>query len=356
MGERAGQSRSRAFAGLFTSRPFHFLPFSDSSGKQSHERYDARSLTLGSLFTHAHAERKTFRIQKVYTHVRSVTYFAKPHEPHLKIYIYIYRIFISFLLIYMNYVNTHIQNIVYLFKNLMQKKIYAFYVTFLIHHTCCNIPHTSKHENIKHALFDHDIKYDPPVIGGIHPCARREGRSPCERTLVCGYIRVCMCMRVCMCTCAREWKNRVTHDAYARQCMLALLPFLASPPHLSHPRATRLSVYVCTYVCIMETRHASWRRVIYPLLFAFAGRQRTEKKSTIVLHGLARGTAAVLLSIYNCHYDRVRRFSFTHNRQFAFRIWNVHNIAAQTKMSAILIPPNSTINRKNNHLGILKFF
>jgi len=59
MNERVRQSRSRAFAGLFTSRPStscRLLSPSDSPGKQPHEGY-ARSLALDSLFTHTPAEK-----------------------------------------------------------------------------------------------------------------------------------------------------------------------------------------------------------------------------------------------------------------------------------------------------------
>lgn len=172
-------------------------------------------------------------------------------------------------------------------------------------------------------------------IGGIHPA--HEGKVA-HRANMCVYI--CACVRAyVMSVYVGEWKKRVTHDAYARQCMLALLPFLAPPPHLSHPRATRLSVYVC----IMEAWHASWRRVIYPLLFAFAGRQRTEKKSTILLHGLARGTrryfqftTAIAIACVALHLRTIASLLF------AFQMY----IAVQAKMSAILIPTNSTINWK----------
>lgn len=107
--------------------------------------------------------------------------------------------------------------------------------------------------------------------------------------------------------------------------MLALLPFLAPPPHPPRPLCNaipRVRMYNGS------TARESQRRAIYPLLFAFAGRQRAEKTSTttFVLHeDQERGTQSTkLLSIYNCHYDRVRCPSFTHDRQFAFRIRNVH--------------------------------
>lgn len=116
-------------------------------------------------------------------------------------------------------------------------------------------------------------------------------------------------------TYARVWvqgseKKRVTHGTYARQCMLALLPFLAPPPHLPRALVQR------DPLCIMEARHASRRRrrrrrrAIYPLLFAFAGRQRGERRESTTVLVLARSQPDrqnSLLSIYNGHYDRVRR-------------------------------------------------
>jgi len=130
------------------------------------------------------------------------------------------------------------------------------------------------------------------------------------------------CVQVCVCVRVHEWKKRVTHGTYARQCMLALLPFLAPPPHSPRPPSNaipRVRMYNGS------TARESQRRAIYPLLFAFAGRQRTERTSAFVLHeDLHEGRDRKLLSIYNCHYDRVRCPSSTHDRQFAFRIRNVH--------------------------------
>jgi len=120
--------------------------------------------------------------------------------------------------------------------------------------------------------------------------------------------------------------------------MLALLPFLAPPPHPPRPLCNAIP-RVRMYNGSMARE--SQRRAIYPLLFAFAGRQRAEKTSTtaFVLHeDQARGTQSTkLLSIYNCHYDRVRCLSFTHDRQFALRIRTEHRDGDRQKVCEFIL-------------------
>lgn len=81
---------------------------------------------------------------------------------------------------------------------------------------------------------------------------RTEGRSLAVRTYGC--VQVYMCVHVCVC--AEECKKRVTHGTYTRQCMLALLPFLAPPPHPSALSLALSAMRSPMYVCIMEARHA----------------------------------------------------------------------------------------------------
>jgi hypothetical protein len=168
----------------------------------------------------------------------------------------------------------------------------------------------SRHENTKYMPWLlRRCKIRIPGLGGLHPCTRREKmRSLCESTPVC--------------ECAEERKKRVTHGTYARQCMLALLPFLAPPPHLSRPRATRPSVCMYNGSTAREPTKGD-----IPFALCLCGSSTHEEKivdrswSRTDLHGRLKRrnhfqfTTAITIA---CVALRLRL-----NRQFAFRIRNV---------------------------------
>lgn len=135
------------------------------------------------------------------------------------------------------------------------------------------LPSSSQNaKNTKHALRDPTMMWNT-----AHPPGTQEGYTPVHGGKVARRANVRLRAGVYVRACAGEWKKRVTHGTYARQCMLALLPFLAPPPHPPRPPCNaipRVRMYNGS------TARESQRRAIYPLLFAFAGRQRTERTST----------------------------------------------------------------------------
>lgn len=97
-----------------------------------------------------------------------------------------------------------------------------------------------------------------------------------------GCVQVYMYVRVCVCRGVKKACNTRHIRASVHAGIVALLGATPAP--------SALSLFLCNAIPRVRTYNGSTaresrRRAIYPLLFAFAGRQRTEKTSTIfVLH------------------------------------------------------------------------
>lgn len=145
-----------------------------------------------------------------------------------------------------------------------------------------------------------------------------EGRSLAMRTYGC--VQVYMCVRACVCRGVKKACNTQHVRASVHAGIVALLGVTPAPSLSLCNAIPRVRMYNGS--AARESR----RRAIYPLLFAFAGRQRTEETSTtaFVLHGGPRDrdrrscfqfTTAITIACV--------ALRFTHDRQFAFRIRNV---------------------------------
>lgn len=107
--------------------------------------------------------------------------------------------------------------------------------------SCCNIFHISKYKNIKHAILDDDVKYDPH-IAGIQPCARKEGRSPCECTFVYGNMCICACVYMYM---SKRVKKSMKHTRASVHAGIVALLSATPAPFAPSCNAT---FCVCIYV------------------------------------------------------------------------------------------------------------